>query len=60
LSVLGDAVRKTCRLVVTPVHGRKLCIQGLDASAVDRVLSELAAALSAPPSPAASSETTAS
>jgi hypothetical protein len=49
LAVVIDAVRKTCRVVVTPYHGRSLCIQGLDPAETDRVLArvaEKAAALS--------------
>lgn len=46
LAVLWDAVRKTCRLVVTPHHGRALCIQGLDPNETDRALAELTEMLS--------------
>jgi len=45
LAVLWDVVRRTCRLVVTPQHGRSLCIQGLDPAETDRVLAEVSAML---------------
>jgi hypothetical protein len=41
-AVVVDVVRKTCRVVVTPQHGPRLCIQGLDPEAADRALAELA------------------
>jgi len=44
LGALSAAVRHTCRLVVKPLHGRSLCIQGLDQDATDRVLARLAEA----------------
>lgn len=40
-AVLWDVVRRTCRLVVVPQHGRAVCIQGLDPTETDKVLSEL-------------------
>jgi len=49
LTVLIDAVKKTCRVVVTPHHGPSLCIQGLDPEETDRVLTRIAEASSAPP-----------
>jgi hypothetical protein len=45
LSVVVDAVRKTCRIVVVPQHGPHLCMEGLDPGDADRVLSRIAAAL---------------
>lgn len=44
LAVVIDAVRKTCRIVVTPHFGRSLCIQGLDPAETDRVLARVAEA----------------
>jgi hypothetical protein len=41
LAVVWDAVRQTCRVVVTPQRGRTLCLQGLDPHEADRVLAEL-------------------
>ena len=52
LAVVVDAVRKTCRVVVTPHHGRSLCIQGLDPTETDRVLARVAEAAGAPLDPA--------
>jgi hypothetical protein len=40
-AVLWDVVRQTCRLVVVPQKGRAVCIQGLDPTETDKVLSEL-------------------
>jgi hypothetical protein len=40
-AVVWDAVKQTCRVVVTPQRGRALCIQGLDPREADRVLAEL-------------------
>ncbi len=48
LSVVVDAVRKTCRVVVIPHHGRRLCIQGLDPGVADSVLSRLAKSIARP------------
>jgi hypothetical protein len=56
LSTLVDRAGGTCRGVITPHHGRRVCIRGLDPAVADRVLSKLAesiGALRAPePSPA--------
>lgn len=60
LSVVVDAVRKTCRIVVVPQHGRHLCLEGLDPADTDRVLSRVAESLGAAPpaaAPAAASAT---
>lgn len=40
-AVLWDVVRHTCRLIVVPQRGRAVCIQGLDPTETDKVLSEL-------------------
>jgi hypothetical protein len=42
LTLLTDTARHTCRVVVVPRHGPKVCIQGLAPEAADRVLAELA------------------
>jgi hypothetical protein len=47
LAVVVDTARKTCRVVVTPRHGRRLCVQGLDPAAADRVLARLAESVGA-------------
>jgi hypothetical protein len=47
LAVVLDAVRKTCRVVVIPHHGRPLCVEGLDPAAADRALVRVATSLSA-------------
>jgi hypothetical protein len=47
LAVVLDSARKTCRVVVTPRHGRTLCMQGLDPAAADRVLARLAESVGA-------------
>lgn len=58
LSTLVDRAGGTCRVVITPRHGRRLCIRGLDPALADRVLANLAekiGSLRAPePSPAGS------
>jgi len=45
LSVVLAAVRRTCRVVVVPVHGRALCVEGLDPTATDLVLAGIASTL---------------
>ncbi|HEX4339796.1 MAG TPA: hypothetical protein VH062_28000 [Polyangiaceae bacterium] len=45
LSVVLGAVRHTCRVVVVPVHGRPLCVEGLDPTATDLVLATVASSL---------------
>jgi len=45
LSVALDAAKKTCRLVVVPRTGKKLCIGGLDRAATDEVLEKLKGAV---------------
>ncbi len=47
LSVVIGAVRKTCRVVVVPLHGRPLCVEGLDPTATDLVLASVASTLAA-------------
>jgi hypothetical protein len=49
LAVVIDAVRKTCRVIVKPYHGRPLCIQGLDPAETDRVLARVAERAAASP-----------
>jgi hypothetical protein len=45
LDTVTNAARSTCRVVVIPRTGKPLCIQGLDPTLADRVLSRLAEAL---------------
>ena len=56
LSVVVGVVGKKCRVVVVPVHGRPLCVEGLDPAATDAVLALVAASLAgstgAPEAPA--------
>jgi hypothetical protein len=64
LAVVLDAVRKTCRVVVVPHHGKRLCVEGLDPTAADVALARVAMSLSAvrddpPPSSAQDDATTA-
>jgi hypothetical protein len=47
LSVVLGAVRQTCRVIVVPVHGRPLCVEGLDPTATDLVLASVASTLAA-------------
>jgi hypothetical protein len=47
LAVALDVVRKTCRVVVVPYHGKRLCVEGLDPAAADVALARLATSLSA-------------
>jgi hypothetical protein len=51
LSTFLDGARKTCRVVITPHHGRRLCIRGLDPALADKVLAKLAETVSPLPSP---------
>jgi hypothetical protein len=61
LSVALGAVSQKCRVVVVPVHGRPLCLAGLDPTAADLVLARVATSLSggtpAEPAPAVATET---
>ncbi len=48
LAVVVGATRKKCRVVIVPVHGSPLCVEGLDPAATDAVLATVAATLAAP------------
>jgi hypothetical protein len=54
LAVVVGATRKKCRVVVVPVHGRPLCVEGLDPATTDAVLAAVAATLAGAPAPEAS------
>lgn len=45
LAVVVGAARKKCRVVIVPVHGRPLCVEGLDPAATDAVLATVASTL---------------
>jgi hypothetical protein len=51
LTTFLDGGRSTCRVVITPRHGKRLCIRGLDAARADEVLAKLAEAVGALPAP---------
>jgi hypothetical protein len=55
LAVVVGAARKKCRVVIVPMHGRALCVEGLDPVATDAVLAAVASTLAGTgPAPQAS------
>jgi hypothetical protein len=60
LAVVVGAARKKCRVVIVPVHGRPLCMEGLDPATTDAVLATVASTLSGTdPGPEASASASA-
>jgi hypothetical protein len=53
LAVVIGAARKKCRVVIVPIHGRALCVEGLDPAATDVVLASVASTLAGTPAPEA-------
>ncbi|HVW30651.1 MAG TPA: hypothetical protein VHC69_35085 [Polyangiaceae bacterium] len=55
LAVVLRTVAKKCRVVIVPVHGRSLCVEGLDPTITDAVLATIASTLAASTPDAAAS-----